>query len=94
MCEIMIWSAINKCILQQFFLQDYDLELWNPSKTKIPITIGKGTDAANPYQKPRTRGNEEWNTGTALAPKQFATPALPLHHSPNANAWIMSRPIA
>ena len=41
-----------------FFLQDYDLELWNPSKTKIPITIGKGTDAANPYQKPRTRGNK------------------------------------
>ena len=48
MCEIMIWSAIKKYILQDFFLKDYDLELWNPSKTKIPITIGKGTDADKP----------------------------------------------
>ena len=34
-----------------FFLQVYDKELWNPSKTKIPITIDKGTDADKPISE-------------------------------------------
>ena len=50
MCEIMIWSAIKKRYITTIFLQDYE-ELWNPSKTKIPITIGKGTDADKPISE-------------------------------------------
>ena len=51
MCEIMIWSAIKKYILQELKKKKYDLELWNPSKTKIPMTIGKGTDADKPISE-------------------------------------------
>ena len=32
-------------------LQDYVKRLWNHSNTKIPITIGKGTDTAKPRSK-------------------------------------------
>ena len=38
-------------ILQTISLQDYVKRLWNHSNTKIPITIGKGTDTAKPRSK-------------------------------------------
>ena len=42
-------------------LQDYVKRLWNDSNTKIPITIGKGTDTAKRRSKaPPRRGNESW----------------------------------
>ena len=45
-------------ILQTISLQDYVKRLWNHSNTKIPITIGKGTDTAKRRSKaPPRRGN-------------------------------------
>ena len=38
-------------ILQTISLQDYVKRLWNNSNTKIPVTIGKGTDTAKPRSK-------------------------------------------
>ena len=35
-------------MLNKQCLQDYVKQLWNHSKTKIPVTIGKGTDADKP----------------------------------------------
>ena len=43
--------------LQIISLQDYVKRLWNHSNTKIPVTIGKGTDTAKPRSKAPTRGN-------------------------------------
>ena len=39
-------------------LQDYVKRLWNHSNTKIPVTIGKGTDTAKPRSKAPSRGNK------------------------------------
>ena len=45
-------------ILQTISLQDYVKRLWNHSNTKIPITIGKGTDSRQTEIKsPARRGN-------------------------------------
>ena len=44
-------------ILQTISLQDYVKRLWNHSNTKIPVTIGKGTDTAKPRSKAPYRGN-------------------------------------
>ena len=53
-----------------FFLQDYYKELWNPSKTKIPITIGKGTDADKPISEAPHAGQlrhiTEYNVGCVM----------------------------
>ena len=38
-------------ILQTISLQDYVKRLWNHSNTKIPVTIGKGTDTPKPRSK-------------------------------------------
>ena len=38
-------------ILQTISLQDYVKRLWNLSNTKIPVTIGKGTDTADSRSK-------------------------------------------
>ena len=48
---------MNKTILQTISLQDYVKRLWNHSNTKIPVTIGKGTDTAKPRSKAPYRGN-------------------------------------
>ena len=59
MCEIMIWSGDKtKLIHKKTFPQDYDYELLNLSKTKIPITIVKAQMPSNPNQKSRTRDNK------------------------------------
>ena len=54
---------MNKTILQTISLQDYVKRLWNHSNTKIPVTIGKGTDTAKPRSKAPYRGNDitRWN---------------------------------
>ena len=49
---------MNKTILQTISLQDYVKRLWNHSNTKIPVTIGKGTDTAKPRSKAPYRGNK------------------------------------
>ena len=41
---------MNKNITN-IFLQDYVKRFWNHSNTKIPVTIGKGTDTAKPRSK-------------------------------------------
>ena len=41
---------MNKNITNNF-LQDYVKRLWDQSNTKIPVTIGKGTDADKPRSK-------------------------------------------
>ena len=51
---------MNKTILQTSSLQDYVKRLWNHSNTKIPVTIGKGTDTAKPRSKAPYRGNETY----------------------------------
>ena len=49
-------------ILQTISLQDYVKRLWNLSNTKIPVTIGKGTDTAKPRSKAPHAGQwMEWN---------------------------------
>ena len=45
-------------ISQTISLQDYVKRLWNHSNTKIPVTIGKGTDTAKPRSKAPYRGNK------------------------------------
>ena len=58
-------------ILQTISLQDYVKRLWNHSNTKIPITIGKGTDSRQTEIKsPARRGNE-------YSAKQFWSPGAP-----------------
>ena len=52
---------MNKTILQTISLQDYVKRLWNHSNTKIPVTIGKGTDTAKPNSKAPYRGNNFCN---------------------------------
>ena len=52
----LVWWQ-NKIYIQKTFLQDYDYELKNLSKTKIPITIVKVQMPSNPNQKSRTRDN-------------------------------------
>ena len=52
----LIWWQ-KKIDTQKTFPQDYDYELWNLSKTKIPITIVKAQMPSNPNQKSRTRDN-------------------------------------
>ena len=47
-------------ILQTISLQDYVKRLWNHSNTKIPVTIGKGTDTAKPRSKAPHAG--QWQT--------------------------------
>ena len=44
--------------LRKTLPQDYDYELLNPSKTKIPVTIVKAQMPSNPNQKSRTRDNK------------------------------------
>ena len=46
---IIAWSAKNKNIT--ISSQDYVKRLWNHSNTKIPVTIGKGSDTAKPRLK-------------------------------------------
>ena len=41
---------MNKNITNNF-LQDYVKRFWNHGNTKIPVTIGKGTDTAKPRSK-------------------------------------------
>ena len=53
----LIWWQ-NKIDTQKTFPQDYDYELLNLSKTKIPITIVKAQMLSNPNQKSRTRDNK------------------------------------
>ena len=58
MCEIVIWSGDKtKLIYKKTFPQDYDYELLNLRKTKIPITIVMAQMPSNPNQKSRTRDN-------------------------------------
>ena len=52
----LIWWQ-NKIDTQKTFPQDYDYELLNLSKTKIPITIVKAQMPSNPNQKSRTQDN-------------------------------------
>ena len=52
----LIWWQ-NKIDIQKTFPQDYDYELLNRSKTKIPITIVKAQMPSDPNQKSRTRDN-------------------------------------
>ena len=51
-------------ILQTISLQDYVKRLWNHSNTKIPVTIGKGTDTAKPRSKARHAG--QWPVTLAI----------------------------
>ena len=46
-------------ILQTISLQDYNKRLWNHSNTKIPVTIGRGTDTAKPRTKALHAGQKE-----------------------------------
>ena len=63
MCEIMIWSGDKTKLIhkKKTFPQDYDYELLNLSKTKIPITLVKEQMPSNPNQKSRTRDNKDEN---------------------------------
>ena len=53
----LIWWQ-NRIDTQKTFPQDYDYELLNLSKTKIPITIVKAQMPSNPNQKSRMRDNK------------------------------------
>ena len=57
----LIWWQ-NKIDTQKTFPQDYDYELLNLSKTKIPITIVKAQMPSNPNQKSRMRDNKWFAT--------------------------------
>ena len=60
-------------ILQTTSLQDYVKRLWNHSNTKIPVTIGKGTDTAKPRSKAPHAGQQ---SRRRLAPSQWETSLL------------------
>ena len=57
---------MNKKYYKQFSLQDYVKRLWNHSNTKIPVTIGKGTDTTKPRSKAPHAG--QWEIPLATAP--------------------------